>query len=420
MIGRIAFSPGRNGLWIALSIIDCGKYPNGKRRQSKERRSVRTKKEGYEWHNARLHAAQNGSLETTTERLAREAAERVKVERANLAGLIDLWFAKHRTTLRGTTELRYSGLIERLRPFTEKESVVDFKRKGAKAMFEDLAARGGTSTKKGGRKGARTGGRPLGRSSVTQARNIVNSAIEKAVEDEVIPANVLVGMKLEMKGPDEREVPTVGDVQRLLAASAAEPYLHLRAGIVLGSACGLRRGEALALKWTNCNLTEGWLDVKESVEEYRNTLGLKPPKTIAGKRRIELDADTIAVLRAHRARQAEDALRCGPSYDRTFVCGNPNGGHLWRPSNFTTAYQRLTRALGIPATFHDLRHFHATSLIAAGVDPVTVSKRLGHTNVAFTLKRYCHAVTDSGRRAADTFAAYMRGQASGVSTEAAS
>jgi len=57
---------------------------------------------------------------------------------------------------------------------------------------------------------------------------------------------------------------------------------------------------------------------------------------------------------------------------------------------------------------HDLRHTHAAHLIAAGVDPLTISRRLGHASVSFTLDRYGHLMPDAGANAAAAVAARCR------------
>lgn len=65
-------------------------------------------------------------------------------------------------------------------------------------------------------------------------------------------------------------------------------------------------------------------------------------------------------------------------------------------------FRRLTKELGLPRTrFHDLRHAHATQLLAAGVHPKAVSERLGHSSVAFTMDTYSAVIPSLGRAAAD-------------------
>jgi integrase len=78
-------------------------------------------------------------------------------------------------------------------------------------------------------------------------------------------------------------------------------------------------------------------------------------------------------------------------------------GQPLAPWSVSADFRRLTKALELPRTrFHDLRHAHATELLAAGVHPKAVSERLGHSSVAFTMDTYAAVIPSMGRAAADT------------------
>jgi len=69
------------------------------------------------------------------------------------------------------------------------------------------------------------------------------------------------------------------------------------------------------------------------------------------------------------------------------------GGMPWSPAAFSLAFMRLVRATTLPAVrFHDLRHTHASQLLAQGVHPKVVSERLGHANIAITMDTYSHVL----------------------------
>jgi integrase len=73
------------------------------------------------------------------------------------------------------------------------------------------------------------------------------------------------------------------------------------------------------------------------------------------------------------------------------------------PWSVSADFRRITYELELPRTlFHDLRHAHATQLLAAGVHPKAVSERLGHSTVAFTMDVYSAVIPSMGRAAADT------------------
>lgn len=81
------------------------------------------------------------------------------------------------------------------------------------------------------------------------------------------------------------------------------------------------------------------------------------------------------------------------------------------PTNVSMTFASVVRRAGVPPIrLHDLRHTHASLLIAEGWDPITVADRLGHSNPGFTLARYSHPpADDKGARAAAKFAALVDG-----------
>lgn len=107
------------------------------------------------------------------------------------------------------------------------------------------------------------------------------------------------------------------------------------------------------------------------------------------------------VLRRHRARQAEERLAWGPGYTDGGLCFASEDGSLLNPERVTKAFDRHRKAAGLPpATFHSLRHSHATALLQAGVPIKTVSQRLGHSSATVTLRVYSHVLPGDDANAA--------------------
>jgi integrase len=139
------------------------------------------------------------------------------------------------------------------------------------------------------------------------------------------------------------------------------------------------------------------------VEETRK-LGrqLKGPKTRYGKRTITLADETVAVLSAYKVKQLELRLMLGlgkiePS---TLMFSTIEGG-LLSPNNITRAWHRALKRAGLPrVSFHSLRHFHASQLINAGTDILTISRRLGHAKSSITLDVYGHLIEGADAAAA--------------------
>ena len=135
------------------------------------------------------------------------------------------------------------------------------------------------------------------------------------------------------------------------------------------------------------------LRVERSLEETAAGLRFKPPKTRHGRRTIRLPANVVDMLRAYNRRQIEQRFMLGlgrpASDDLVFTLAD---GSPYPPDKLSRDWGLAVKSLSLPqVTFHALRHSHASALIAAGVDIVTVSRRLGHGSPAITLTVYAHA-----------------------------
>jgi integrase len=174
---------------------------------------------------------------------------------------------------------------------------------------------------------------------------------------------------------------------------------------------GMRRGELLALQWEDVDLVNATLTVRRSLEQTAAGLRVKEPKTKKSRRTIGLDAEVVDVLRQHRAEIGRLALALGRGLpDTAPVFTDVEGKHI-KPDSFTTDWCRARDARGLPKVrFHDLRHTHASLLLAEGVDVVTVAKRLGHSKPTVTLSIYAHALERADRGAAEAFSRAVKGE----------
>jgi integrase len=217
--------------------------------------------------------------------------------------------------------------------------------------------------------------------------------------------------------PPEMQAWTAPELSRFLHwAEARDPDLAM--GWRLLAATGMRRGEALALRWRDVDLDAGRLQVRRSLSTVK-TKGageqlVEGPTKTGQARVVDIDADTIAALRAYRT--VRGSLTLDLVRDTAPVLGNLDGTprHPERYSRrFVDQVAQARRALGedqLPRIrLHDLRHTHATLLLAAGEPVKVVSERLGHANAMITLTVYQHVHPGMGRQAADRFAALLRG-----------
>jgi integrase len=167
---------------------------------------------------------------------------------------------------------------------------------------------------------------------------------------------------------------------------------------------GLRLGEALALRWSNVDLDRKILRTVEALEQTKRFgIRFKTPKSKAGKRDITLPDLLVDALRGHRKAQLELRMQVGAGKlpDDALLFSTIEGRPL-SPIDVSVLWGRFAATIGMPEiTFHALRHTHASQLIDAGVDIVTISKRLGHSKPDITLRIYAHLFRkDDGKAAA--------------------
>jgi integrase len=168
-------------------------------------------------------------------------------------------------------------------------------------------------------------------------------------------------------------------------------------------ATGVRRGEALGVRWTDIDLDGGTVSLRRSRVVAGGRVVEGPTKTKAGERSMALDAATVSVLRSWRSAQAAERLVMGAGWgnDVGLVFTQPDGTPLY-PQTVTAAFKRVAIELGLPTIgVHGLRHSSATMMLASGVSPKVVSQRLGHANVSITLDTYSHVLPAHDQAAAD-------------------
>jgi integrase len=228
---------------------------------------------------------------------------------------------------------------------------------------------------------------------------VIHVMLKHATQWGVVARNVAALVDAPRVRTKEMEVLTPGEMQTVLETLRGKD-LHPIAAVAL--ATGLRRGELLALRWADVNLEAGHLQVERALEETpRGGLAFKAPKTRHGRRQVTLPPSTVALLRDHHRTQLEQRLLFGRGKEPAdaLVFGNFDGSPR-SPHWVTAAWPKVAKRIGIKATFHSLRHTHASTLIASGLDVLTISRRLGHGSPVITLSVYGHLFKTDDRAAA--------------------
>lgn len=165
--------------------------------------------------------------------------------------------------------------------------------------------------------------------------------------------------------------------------------------IILALATGMRRGEILGLKWSQVDFENKKISVFNQLKKDDGGKWIISPqlKTSTSYRTIDIDHNTVELLKEHLRQQDKDKMKCGPDYHNLgLVCATSTGDSI-KPTYLRTVFNRTIKKSGVKKiSFHGLRHTHATLLLRDGVHPKVVQERLGHRSIQTTLDTYSHII----------------------------
>jgi len=236
--------------------------------------------------------------------------------------------------------------------------------------------------------------------TVLHCHRVLKEALGHAVKWQLLARNPADAV--DPPRPARYEIPAIGPdaLRRLLAQDS--PYAAL---IHLAASTGLRQGELLGLRWQDVDLERGVVHVRQSLQRVNGSLTFRTPKTHHSRRAVALGPSVVETLRRHRLQRLQEHLSLG--HDLGLVFATPLGTPI-DPSNFRRAWQRIVRSANVGhVRFHDLRHAHASLLLAQGVHPKIVSERLGHSSIGITLDTYSHVLPGLQAQVAAQFDALL-------------
>jgi integrase len=214
---------------------------------------------------------------------------------------------------------------------------------------------------------------PLALRSVNLLLFLIKSALDQAQANSIIIRNPAVHCQ-RYKEAKREMLPLDTDQQKALLESLKDHRLF--AAFFLALATGARRGEILALKWSNVDLTEGIVKITESLTRIKGGSKFSEPKTASSKRTIRLPQKALEVLKAHKASQEEEKKKSKkldakenitpPTYkDAGLIFCQTNGNKI-DPRNFQRTFEIWRDKAGLPkeTRLHDLRHTFATMMFA--------------------------------------------------------
>jgi integrase len=319
----------------------------------------------------------------------KDAGKRVDPKRITVAAFLDLWLEHMQTRLLPRAHERYTEIARKnIVPLLgdiqlQKLQTVDIDGAYAKAL---------TSGRRDGKGG-------LSPATVKYMHRILRQALQQAVGK----WRWLVSNPADDASPPKVERKEMSALDPVETAELIEAARNERLFIayLLGVMCGLRRGEVAALRWRSIDLTGSQLSVSTSIEQTSKAVREKLPKSGKG-RTVALLPMLVDELRQHRIRQSEHLLALGVRLTDDHHVVMREDGQSYQPRSLTHAFQIFRAKHGLDRIrLHDLRHTHATHLLAAGIHPKVAQERLGHSSIAITLDLYSHVMPGMQAQAAE-------------------
>lgn len=311
--------------------------------------------------------------------------------RASFGELLDAWLDRARADLSPSTVRTtqfYANLY--IRPSLGKVPLRKLTTARLDKLYGDLRSGGGK------------GGAPLAPRTVRRVHNVIHGVLEQGVRWGWLSVNPASKTSLPKLGRLDIRPPAPEEVSRILeAADADDPDFGML--LRLAAASGARRGEICGLRWTDVDLAGGALLIRRGVVLGPGGIVVEKDTKTHAARRMALDGTTVAQLRLHRTRWQEWLELVGKPWSEECFVFSYDGGAATpiTPERVTRRFRRLCNRLELEhVRLHDLRHYVATRLIAAGVPVRTVSGRLGHADASTTPNIYSHFVEATDQEAA--------------------
>lgn len=303
---------------------------------------------------------------------------------------IDFWYQTYcKHTIRLTTQLEYES---RIYSHIIPEIGTIPLNKLTQSDLQQFYAR----TKSGGRKiRVEAYGAGLSDRVIRAIHANCRSALEKAVQEGLIRVNPAIGCKLPPKKSREMKVLTQSEVIRFLNRAKEEGYYEL---FLLELGTGMRRGEILALKWSDLNFTTGELRIERQVNVFNGEQIISEPKTKASILTIMLPPSLLQILSKYKK-----------TVDSKWIFPSPiDNTKTKNPSAVRKRLQIMLGRAGCPKVrFHDLRHSCTSLLLANGTRMKDIQEWLGHSSYNITVNLYSHLEYKTKIASANTISAAL-------------
>jgi integrase len=293
------------------------------------------------------------------------------------------WLPAVKATIRPTTYNSYVQHVEcHVVPHIGSVKLSKLSGSQVNALYAKLAETG----KKNGKKG-------LSPMTIHHVHSCLHKACKDAVRWGHISRNPLDAAdppRQKGDGTKEMRTWTKEQLRAFLDAVADDRLSPLWHTIAM---TGMRRGEAIGLRWSDVDLENGRLAVRRALIPTNREVVVSEPKTAKGRRVIAIDPGTIDVLKGQAARQLDEQTDWDDAWVDSGLVFTLENGEALDPESVSRYWRLAVKNSMLPQIrLHDLRHTHATLALQAGIHPKVVSERLGHATISITLDTYSHAI----------------------------
>lgn len=248
-------------------------------------------------------------------------------------------------------------------------------------------------------------GNPLSPKTVHNHYLCLKKALDIAVNMELLRENPALKITLPRQKKYHCEVYSDEQIRQLLDSVQGT---DLELPIEMEISLGLRRGELLALKFSEIDFEKQTLTIAENVVSVRGKNHVKEPKTEAGRRTVRVNSVLIKKLLRQRADYRSRKLQMGADFHDTDLVFCKKNGEAYNADYFSRKFRRHLKRHNLPhMRFHDLRHICASVHLEQEINPKVISKILGHSKISTTLDIYSHVMERSSQEAVDKMEAYL-------------
>jgi len=244
------------------------------------------------------------------------------------------------------------------------------------------------------RNGGSLSGKPLSGTSVRKIAITLKSILATAVRRDILQKNPADKVKIPSADTPEKEALTTSEAQEFVRCLTDGVPDAQRTGALLTLSCGLRRGEALGLVWSDCDMENGYITISRSLSS--DDKGTKATKSRAGRRKIPLPPQVREHLKRWHEVQTELLSELGLPQDASRPIVTSKVGGVVLPDNFSRWWRRFVKRNNLKSvSMHQLRHTFATNLVANRIDIVTAKTLMGHSDTKMLTELYAHAVEEN-------------------------